>query len=77
VGATPARKAQLVAGQPEPLLEEGFGAEHGLADACQVSPDGERFLVVKSLEGARVPRRLVHVPNWFEELKRVLADTSN
>ena len=39
-----------------------------------VSPDGQRFLVVKLVEGAdqaAPPPQIVVVQNWFEELKRL------
>ena len=36
-----------------------------------ISPDGERFLMVKPIEGQTKPRAVV-VLNWFDELERLL-----
>jgi hypothetical protein len=36
-----------------------------------VSPDGQRFLMVKS-EATDAPRQLHLIVNWFEELKRLV-----
>ena len=41
--------------------------------SLEVSPDGQRFLIVKYPEEATPERRLVYVPNWFEELKEAMA----
>ena len=42
--------------------------------ACDVSPDGQRFLMIKPAEtnegGTR--NHVVLVQNWFEELKRLV-----
>jgi hypothetical protein len=35
-----------------------------------VSPDGQRFLVLKSIEESSRQAQLNVVTNWFEELKR-------
>ena len=35
-----------------------------------VSPDGQRFLMLKSNEQAVAPTQINVVLNWFEELKR-------
>jgi hypothetical protein len=40
-----------------------------------VSLDGQRFLMIKeavSTDAASVPREIVVVQNWFEELKRLV-----
>jgi len=41
-----------------------------LGTAYDVSPDGQRFLMVKELEQATSPTQINVVLNWFEELKR-------
>jgi len=38
--------------------------------AYDVSPDGQRFLMVKEIEQARSAAQINVVLNWFEELKR-------
>jgi len=43
----------------------------GTGQTWDVSPDGQRFLMVKPDEDLREPR-LVVVPNWTEELKRLV-----
>ncbi|MCZ6774401.1 MAG: hypothetical protein O7G83_20780, partial [Proteobacteria bacterium] len=63
------------AGTPETLFERQFYFEM-VADVLtyDVSPDGERFLMVKQVDGTEeVPSRteLIVVQNWFEELRRV------
>ena len=37
-----------------------------------VSPDARRFLLIERVDSA-VPRQLVVVQNWFEELKRLVS----
>ena len=59
---------EFVLGRPEPLFEEGFLAEHGLAHGFEVSPDGERFLTLKNPEEETPDRQIVYVPNWAEEI---------
>jgi eukaryotic-like serine/threonine-protein kinase len=38
-----------------------------------VSPDGQRFLMLKAIAEDQGPRQIVVVQNWFEELKRRMA----
>ena len=58
------------AGSPEVIFEGPyFGAAGGRT--YDVSPDGERFLMIKPVEGTSVTPEIIVVENWFEELKRL------
>lgn len=60
-------------GAPERLIE-GIYLAATSGRAYDVSPDGQRFLMIKSggsAEGTSRPD-LVMVENWFEELKRLV-----
>jgi hypothetical protein len=39
-----------------------------MSAAYDVSPDGQRFLMLK--QGEQVPGQVTVVQNWFQELKR-------
>jgi hypothetical protein len=43
--------------------------QEGTFDSLDITPDGERFLVIKAELGEPITE-LVVVENWFEELKR-------
>ncbi len=57
-------------GRPRVLFEASYysrivtGADYG------VSPDGQRFLMIKAPEQETVLTQINVVLNWFEELKR-------
>jgi serine/threonine-protein kinase len=55
-------------GQPMTLFRD-----FTLVGSYDVTPDGERFLMLRRQPSA-VPRQVVVVTNWFEELKRKLAE---
>jgi serine/threonine-protein kinase len=60
-------------GNPEVVFEGpylGAVSEAFNARAYDVSPDGERFLMIRPLESAVVPE-IVIVQNWLEELNRL------
>ena len=62
-------------GRPKPLFEAEFLA--GVwGSAFEVSPDGQRFLLVKFPKETQEPLRLVYVPDWIEELKQILSGES-
>jgi serine/threonine-protein kinase len=64
--------ATWTAGTPMQLFEGAYFSGAGTAAAGRtydVSPDGNRFLMIKSA-GER--KRIVVVQNWFEELKRLV-----
>jgi serine/threonine-protein kinase len=64
---------EFSAGTPRLLFEGRFlgtGPVH-LRQSYDISPDGQRFLMIKR-EQDLVPRELIVVLNWFEELKRLV-----
>jgi serine/threonine-protein kinase len=65
---------RFAAGTPTKILEGVyFRGVHGRA--YDVSPDGERFLMIKEDESsghASSPQSIVVIFNWFEELKRLV-----
>ncbi len=64
----------FVAGAPEVLFEGPYLLGSHTGREYDISPDGERFLVLK-IEGERqgptAEKTMVVVENWFEELKRL------
>lgn len=60
---------EFVAGAPQVLFEGPYGQVGGLS--YDVSPDGQRFLVLKPQFDDSQVRELHVVTNWFEELKRL------
>ncbi|HEY5622396.1 MAG TPA: protein kinase [Gammaproteobacteria bacterium] len=57
-------------GNPEVLFEGPyFGAAGGRT--YDVSPNGERFLMIKRIEGTTAVPQIIVVQNWFEELERL------
>jgi len=61
------------AGTPKMLFEGRFewpGPQAPSARAWDVSPDGQRFLMVKAEQKETGPSRLHVVTDWFEELQR-------
>ena len=56
-------------GTPRVLFEGNFSAPQG-GRAYDISPDGERFLMMRDSAAAR--SELVVVENWFEELERLV-----
>ena len=63
-----------VSGNPNPLFERQYYEEATSARSYDVSPDGQRFLMIReggSAEDRRNRTELIIVENWFEELKRL------
>ena len=62
----------FAAGKPRMLFEGKVRTESGTTFAnYDVSPDGQRFLMLKPAEQAQAaPTQINVVLNWFEELKR-------
>ena len=58
-------------GKPE-LLFEGRYLRAGFRSAYDVTPDGQRFLMVKERAQELAVTQLNVVLNWFEELKRLV-----
>ena len=67
--------AGFAAGNPTPLFKGQYVVGPG-GRSYDVSPDGQRFLMIKAapVEGAQggPPARIIIVENWFEELKRLV-----
>ena len=58
------------AGRPTVLFEGRNWPIAGIVPTYDVSPDGQRFLMVKESEQAASATQINVVLNWFEELKR-------
>jgi Tol biopolymer transport system component len=59
--------------KPRLLFEQPGYARSSLVRTWDISPDGQRFLMVK--QGEREPKpvtEMILVQNWFEELKRLV-----
>ena len=65
--------ADFSAARPRPLFEGRYEVSFVVPGArfYDVSPDGQRFLMLKS-DAATAPRQLHLIVNWFEELKRLV-----
>jgi Tol biopolymer transport system component len=65
-------------GKPRLLFEGNYLPSPGGSIAYDVSPDGQRFLMLKSAEQAgAVPTQINVVLNWFEELKQKVPTGKN
>ncbi|MFQ5929103.1 MAG: hypothetical protein ACE5MK_05355 [Acidobacteriota bacterium] len=64
---------ELVLGHPEVLFERRFARRTSLSfNTYDVSPDGQRFIVLDDSEAEPPATRLVLVQNFHEELKRLV-----
>jgi hypothetical protein len=68
------RGITLTAGKPLKLFEGRYyyGAPPELAATYDVSPDGQRFLMIKPVTKTPAPPNLIVIQNWTEELKRLV-----
>ncbi|MEE8350401.1 MAG: hypothetical protein V3R94_12570, partial [Acidobacteriota bacterium] len=59
-------------GRPEVLFEGAYASSRFVAgyQYYDISPDGQRFLMIKEEEGQQ--DQINVVLNWFEELKRLV-----
>lgn len=70
--------ATFRAGNPTRLFERRYfagSAAGGAGRTYDVSPDGQRFLMIKVGGGSdedAAPTSIIVVENWFEELKRLV-----
>ena len=67
------RSPTWVSTVPAKLIEDGYAIGGGVR-SYDISPDGQRFLMIKPSPGsdqATAPRGIVVVQNWGEELKRL------
>jgi hypothetical protein len=63
------------AGTPTKLLNEDYFSVPGgnAGRTYDISPDGQRFLMIKASGGSNQPApQIVIVQNWLEELKRLV-----
>jgi serine/threonine protein kinase len=67
-----ATKPGFTAGKPRVLFEGEYLPTPGTFPNYDVSPDGQRFLMIKPNDaGDAAPAQINVVLNWFEELKRL------
>ena len=68
---TGAGAGDFQAGTPELLIRHDslISPGYGLVEP---SPDGQRFLLVRTPARERIERLLVYVPNWLDEVKEAL-----
>ncbi len=58
------------AGNPKLLFEGQYFANQAPANAnYDVTPDGQRFIMIKAADEEEEPGQINVVLNWFEELK--------
>jgi hypothetical protein len=65
-----ATQPSFAAGKPRMLFEGPYTLAPGQTPNYDVSPDGQRFLMLKPVEQAAGPTQINVVLNWFEELKQ-------
>jgi Tol biopolymer transport system component len=65
-----ATQPSFAAGKPRMLFEGQYVPTPATAPNYDVSPDGQRFLMLKPVEQAAGPTQINVVLNWFEELKQ-------
>ena len=58
------------AGKPRVLFEGAYVPTPRSLPNYDVSPDGQRFLMLRAAEQAQAPTQINVVLNWFEDLKR-------
>ena len=61
----------FIAGNAEVVFERQYANPQG-GRTYDISPDGERFLMIKQVESASEASQIIVVQNWFEELKRLV-----
>ena len=59
------------AGNPEVVFEGAYFLGPG-GRTYDVSPDGERLLMIKPVENESGTSQIIVVENWFEELERLV-----
>jgi Tol biopolymer transport system component len=68
-----APQPSFTAGKPRVIFEGRYVPPPGTSPNYDVSPDGQRFLMIKPNEaGEAAPAQINVVLNWFEELKRLM-----
>jgi eukaryotic-like serine/threonine-protein kinase len=59
-------------GKPKLLFEAPYASVAVRVPNYDVSPDGQRFLMIKVSEPTKPPTQINVIANWFEELKRLV-----
>jgi Tol biopolymer transport system component/tRNA A-37 threonylcarbamoyl transferase component Bud32 len=72
-----ATQPSFTTGKPRMLFEGVYEPAGGSVPYYDVSPDGQRFLMLKPVEQAAGPRQINVVLNWFEELKQKVPTGKN
>ena len=62
----------LTAGKARRLFEKPYEVSSALWADYDVTADGQRFMMVKRIDGNEVPAQINVVLNWFDELKRLV-----
>jgi len=65
-------QTQLTAGVPQLLFEGTFLRHSAGAQPFDVTPDGQRFVMIKSGNAVADANAIIIVQHWFEELKRLV-----
>jgi hypothetical protein len=60
------------AGKAKVLFQGSYVSTLGTLPFYDVSPDGQRFLMLKPTEQTAALTQIIVVQNWFEELKRLV-----
>jgi hypothetical protein len=63
-------QASFTAGRPKKLFEAPYQSLAATTPSYSVSPDGQRFLMLKAPQQQESLTQINIVQNWFEELKR-------
>ncbi len=59
-------------GTPRKLFEGDFESIGGIGAHYDVTPDGQRFIMIERVKSETIMRQINIVQNWFEELKRLV-----
>jgi len=59
-------------GTPTKLFEGNFKSSLGIGANYDVTPDGQRFIMIELVKSETITRQINIVLNWFEELKRLV-----
>ncbi len=57
-------------GTPRPLFPDVYHDTAGTQ--WDISPDGQRFLMIKSNDGSATGDQIIVVQHWFDELRRLV-----
>ena len=57
-------------GKPQVVFQWPYEAMDGVRPNYDVTPDGQRFLMIKAIEADSAPAQINMILNWSEELKR-------